>query len=118
MTWVARKLARALVVLLVVGLGVTFMLDLGPGDPAYAILGDQATPDQVAQVHRELHLDDPVLERYGDWIADVARFDFGESYITHERVTDAIVAGLPVTAELIGLAPSRQSLMPLYLAGL
>jgi peptide/nickel transport system permease protein len=101
---VAKKLTHVLCVLFLVSFVLTFLLDLAPGDPAYWVLGDQATPDQVAQVHQELGLDRPFYSRYRDWAADVVRFDFGRSYRTHENVTDSILQRLPVTAELVVLA--------------
>lgn len=99
--FIVRKLVRAAVVLLLVGLGVSSMLDLVPGDPAQAILGESATPEGIAQVHERLGLDRPFLERFGDWVGGVARGDFGESYLTREDVLSLIKRSLPVTAELV-----------------
>jgi len=99
-----RKLGHVLVVLFLVSLVVGFLLDLTPGDPAYAILGDQVTPAQVALVHKQLHLDDPFLTRYGRWLGNVLHGDFGSSYQTGEKVTDQIRERAPVSIELIVLA--------------
>ena len=79
-------------------------LDLTPGDPAYVILGEQATVQQVKQLHKDLHLDDPVLDRYGRWLDDIVHGDFGTSPLTHLKVSDSITTVVPITAELIVLA--------------
>jgi peptide/nickel transport system permease protein len=99
-----RKVAHTIVVLLLVSFATSIMLDLTPGDPAYTILGDSATPENVKAIHKELHLDRPILTRYEDWVENVVQGDFGTSHITKEKVTDLIVQALPITLELMILA--------------
>ncbi|HMG40810.1 MAG TPA: ABC transporter permease [Acidimicrobiales bacterium] len=99
--YVARKLAHTVAVLLLASLAVSGMLDLAPGDPAYAVLGDNATPEQVEKVHEQLGLDRPFLTRYVDWLDDVVTGDFGTSFKTGQDVTGLIVDALPVTAEIV-----------------
>jgi peptide/nickel transport system permease protein len=104
---VVRKLVRLVFVLLLVSGATAFMLDLTPGDPAYAILGPSATPEAVAAVHADLGLDRPVIERYVDWIGNVAHGDFGRSYRANvpkearQEVSTLIREALPVTIELV-----------------
>lgn len=85
---------------------LTFLLtSLLPGDPAVQILGPQsATPAAVAQVRADLHLDQPLPVRYGQWIENAARGDLGRSYRTQQEVRAAILERLPVTLEVGGLA--------------
>ncbi|MCU1457932.1 MAG: binding-protein-dependent transport system inner rane component [Actinomycetia bacterium] len=101
--YVARKLIHMVVVLLLVSFATSLMLDLTPGDPAYAILGDQATPAAVKSLHQELGLDRPFYVRYGDWLSNLARGDLGTSYEYKQSVSSLISQALPVTAELIVL---------------
>lgn len=102
--FVAARVAQGLLVLLVVSFVVAFMLDFAAGDPAYSILGEQATDEQVSEVHAELGLDDPILVRYAGWLGDAIRGDLGTSYLTQRSTTDLIVERLPVTVELVVLA--------------
>jgi peptide/nickel transport system permease protein len=88
-------------VLAIVSAALAFLIDLTPGDPAYAILGTQATPQQVALVNRQLHLNEPFYQRYGDWVGGLFHLDFGTSYITGQPVRSLIAQALPVTAELV-----------------
>lgn len=104
------KGVHAVLVLLMVSFLTAILLDLAPGDPAYAVLGEDATPEAVAAVHADLGLDRPVYERYFDWLTDVIRADFGESYranvseAARQSVTHEIGRALPVTLELMALS--------------
>jgi peptide/nickel transport system permease protein len=98
-----RRGLHVLAVLLIVTFAVTFLIDLTPGDPAYAVLGDQATPEQVAAVHAQLHLDDPVTVRYWAWLDGVLHGNFGTSLVSRERVLESIGQRLPVTVEVVVL---------------
>src|SRR5262249_30748526 len=75
-----------------------------PGDPARVILGDEAPASQVQQVRHQLGLDKPVLQRYFDWLGDLATGDFGRSSITRQPVSDAIKERYPGTLEIAFLA--------------
>ena len=74
--WVARKLARLVVVVFAVS-ALTFLLtSLLPGSPVDAILGPKATdPVLSAQVRHDLHLSDPLPVRYVRWVDSVVRGD-------------------------------------------
>lgn len=99
-----RKGTHVVLVLLIVAFATTFMLDLTPGDPAYALLGENATPEQVAQVHSDLGLDKPILDRYWTWLGQVASGDFGQSYQSRSNVLEMVTNALPVTAEIVLLS--------------
>lgn len=100
-----RTLAHFAVVLGLVSIGVTFLIDLTPGDPAYAILGTTGvTQEQVDEVHRELNLDDPFWQRYFAWGQGLVSGDFGDSYISDRPVRDLIVERAAPTIELVALA--------------
>lgn len=96
---------RVLLTLLAVSF-LTFMLtSLLPGDPATAILGAEGiTPDAVARVHRDLHLDDPLPLRFLRWLGNVLHGDLGTSYTLGRPVSTLIGQRLPVTVELIVLS--------------
>ena len=81
-----------------------FMVDLLPGSLADALLGDQATAEDLARVEAELGLDKPTYQRYLIWLADALRGDLGRSYITSESIGGAIADRLPVSIELMVLA--------------
>lgn len=95
-----RKVAHLIAVLFLVTIGVAALLSAG-GSAAYQILGPNATPEQITELEHQLGLDQPFLQRYFDWLGDVLHGDFGQSLLTGAPVTDIIVDGLTVTAELV-----------------
>lgn len=101
---VGRKLLHGIVVLFVVSLLLSFLIELAPGDPALALLGETATEEQIDSLRDELGLDDPVHVRYGDWAGGIVQGDFGTSYRTKTPVLESITAALPVTLEVALLA--------------
>lgn len=88
----------ALLALITLSFGLVALV---PGDPAYLILGDFATPDQVAAVHADLGLDKPLLERYVDYVVAVLHGDLGVSFTTRQPVLDQILQLLPNSLVLI-----------------
>jgi peptide/nickel transport system permease protein len=97
---VAGRLVRLVIVLLLVSFATLKLLDLLPGGPVEAILGESATPEQVAVVEQRLGLDRPFVERYGDWVGGIVTGDLGRSTFTSEPVSDVLLRRLPVTIEL------------------
>jgi peptide/nickel transport system permease protein len=97
-----RRLLALIPLLFIVTLLVWGLLLLIPGDPALSIVGNDATPEQVAAIRSELGLDDPAYVRYGRWLGDVAVGDLGTSLFTSYRVSDAISDRLPVSLSLVG----------------
>ncbi|SKA10252.1 peptide/nickel transport system permease protein [Enhydrobacter aerosaccus] len=80
---------------------VTFLLiHAVPSDPAVAMAGDAATPEQIAHLRQQYGLDRPMWEQFGLYLGKVASFDFGESAFSHRPVALDIVQRLPATLEL------------------
>lgn len=78
------------------------MLQLVPGDPVRAILGEStaANPEQVERIRQELGLDKPLHIQYLTYIGNVVRGDFGTSIRTRKPVLEQIMLRLPSTLEL------------------
>ena len=70
--FVVQRLLAAIPTLLAVLTLVFVIVRIVPGDPAIAILGDQATPGAVAALHAKLGLDKPIWQQYVDFIGAVA----------------------------------------------
>lgn len=103
MTPVLKRLAQMVLVLVLVTSGTFFLLNLLPGDPAAAILGQSATPEALAQMRQQLGIDGPVLPRFLTWAGNALRGDLGTSFRDGERVTDAIRQRLPNSLEIMVL---------------
>lgn len=98
--FVLRRVALAVPSL--IGLLVlTFVLiRIVPSDPAAAMAGDAATPEQIAAIRHQYGLDLPVYEQFFAYVWKVAHFDFGESVFSHRPVALDISQRLPATLEL------------------
>jgi peptide/nickel transport system permease protein len=102
--FVARRLLSLVPVLIAVSLLTFLIASLLPGDLAYVILGDQATPEKVEALRRDMGLDQPVWWRYLSWLGQVLQGDFGRSFRTGQTVLQAVAERLPVSIELMLLA--------------
>src|ERR1700709_1064721 len=105
MVWfVGRRLLYLVPVLLAVSLLTFLIASLLPGDLAYVILGDQATPEKVEALRHGRGLDQPIWWRYLSWLGHVLQGDFGRSFRTGQTVLQAVTERLPVSLELMVLA--------------
>ncbi len=94
------RLLQLIPVMFLVSVFTFAMTDLLPGDPAIAILGESAQPDQIVALRHQLHFDQPLVPRYIRWAGDALKGDLGKSVRSHQPVSNAIKERLPVNAEL------------------
>jgi peptide/nickel transport system permease protein/oligopeptide transport system permease protein len=77
------------------------MLFLVPGDPVKMMLAEfGASPDQIARMRAQLHLDEPLAQQYGRFVWNAVRGDLGTSIRSRRAVTREIFENLPSTAQL------------------
>jgi peptide/nickel transport system permease protein len=98
--FVLRRLISGLPTLLLVTVMVFALTRVLPGDPARLLLGEEATPELVAQIREELGLNRPILVQYADWLWGLVRGDLGRSIRGNELVAPIIWQKLPTTLEL------------------
>lgn len=79
---------------------VFFLMSLSPIDQASAVLGENATPEQVEQYREEKGLNDPLLVQYGNYMINLVQGDMGEYGGQRMQVSDRIADALPVTLQL------------------
>jgi peptide/nickel transport system permease protein len=99
-----RRLLSALPILLIVSLITFGMIHLIPGDPAVAIAGMSATAEQVANIRRDLGLDQPLLMQLWAWYAALLHGDLGRSLLLGQPVVQATMQRLPITLALSAYA--------------
>jgi peptide/nickel transport system permease protein len=102
--FVARRIIYLIPVLVAVSLLTFLIASLLPGDLAYVILGDQATPEKVEALRHDMGLDQPIWWRYAGWLGHVLQGDFGRSFRTGQTVLQAVTERLPVSLELMFLS--------------
>ena len=98
------RLLQAIPTLLLISFLTFIMGYLAPGDPIRMILGERCDPQAVAQVRRELGLDQPWYVQYGRFVWNAVRGDFGISLYNRRPVGDIIRESFPATATLAVLA--------------
>ncbi|GHA43980.1 ABC transporter permease [Streptomyces purpurascens] len=101
LTLLRRRAVSSVVPLLVVVLGVFFLARL-TGDPANLYLPLSATPEMRAEFAARNGLDDPLITQFGDYLAQVAHLDFGESLRTAQPAGEAVLRAFPATLQLAG----------------
>ena len=104
MRTVTHRLLLVVPALIGSSLIVFLLLRLVPGDPAYAILGPNATPQLVAQLDQQLGLRLPIYLQYWHWITGVSHGNFGTDDVAGQSIVSELASRLPVTAELVALA--------------
>lgn len=102
--FVVFKIGRALLVVIAATMLTQLLLDQAPGGVAQTILGEAASPENVADLNHQLGLDRPFFTRYFSWLGDVVHGDLGKSPITNLSVMESIKKALPVTIELVVLS--------------
>ena len=99
-----NRLLSAIPVVLGITIIVFLIISLIPGDPATAILGSYATPENVAKINKDLGLDKSLPERYFIWLGNIIQGDFGRSFSLNRPVIDEVMERFNATLILSGTA--------------
>ena len=114
---IAKRLIAAIPVLFGLSIIVFLMIALIPGDPATAILGSYATPENVRELNADLGLDKSLPQQYLAWLTGVLQGDFGRSYALNRPVIDEVLERFQATLILAGASLLLASIFGL-LAGI
>lgn len=90
---------------------IFFLIRLIPGDPAQLMLGTLDDPEALARIREKLALDQPITIQFLNWIAQMAKGDFGTSISQQSPVLDLIIPSFGVTASLVLPAVALASLI-------
>ncbi|GAA2412256.1 ABC transporter permease [Nonomuraea africana] len=102
MRFLLKRLAGLAVVLLAASFLVYGLLYLVPGGPMAFLLGNRSgTPEQIAAIRAQYHLDDPFLLRYLSWLGDALTGDFGSSLVYRQEVAALIGSRVATTVLLV-----------------
>jgi len=99
-----RRLGSAIPIMLIVSLITFGMIHMIPGDPAAAIAGLSATPEQVNNIRHDLGLDQPLLTQLWRWYVGLLHGNLGRSLLLGQPVVYATMLRLPVTLALSAYA--------------
>jgi len=108
--FILRRLLQLLPVLLIASTGIWAMIYAVPGSPVAAMVGENATVEQIQEVTVRLGLDRPVHVQYASWLVNAVQGDFGLSIQNREPVRNLIAQRIPATLQL-GLAATLVGLL-------
>lgn len=101
-SYLLHRLLTSVPVLFGITLIVFIIMSLIPGDPATAILGSYATPENVQKLNQELGLDKSLIEQYAIWMSNLLQGDLGRSYSLNRPVIDEVLERFSATLILAG----------------
>lgn len=96
-----RRLVFLPVALVVISTLAFLLVNVLPGNAAGVVAGPAASPEQIEKIEDRLGLNDPLTERYVDFVGDLVRWDLGRSFYTDRAITTEIGRFLPNTLELV-----------------
>ncbi|MEJ8574178.1 ABC transporter permease [Microbaculum marinum] len=109
--FILTRTAFALPTLLIVAVTVFALMRFVPGDPTTVMLGDLATPENVAAMNKRLGLDQPIPWQFVTWLGNVVRGDFGLSIVSGQAVLPLIVERFRVSATIVLVAVALATLI-------
>jgi peptide/nickel transport system permease protein len=99
-TYIAQRLLAAIPVILIVGVITFSLLYVAPGDPAAIIGGDEASPEQLERIRKQLGFDRPYHEQLGRWFLRMFQGDLGTSIFSNREITELMLPRLQPTISL------------------
>ena len=113
--FILRRFLLAIPTLFGVLVVAFLVLQVAPGDPVQAMVGEHADSATIARLRAQLRLDDPLMARFGHYMSDVAHGDLGRSYVTDRPITRDIRERFPKTLQLAGAAMLLASIVGITL---
>jgi peptide/nickel transport system permease protein len=100
--FIAKRVTEFIVSIVILSFVIFSLLYIAPGDPARSLVGvKKVTPELLASIRAEYHLDDPFFSQYGRWLDNAIHLDFGESIRSGTSVTDAVAPHAAVTFKIV-----------------
>ncbi|MCW3490177.1 ABC transporter permease [Dethiobacter alkaliphilus] len=99
-SYILRRMLLSIPVLLGVSILVFFIVRFVPGGPARAMAGPNATPEFIAQIEEEMHLNEPLHVQYGIYMGSLLRGDMGRSIYFRRPVSTVLAEKFPNTVKL------------------
>ncbi len=101
---ISSRLVTGVLVFLLVTFSATALSSLAPGSAAQLILGDYATPEQIAELNSAYGFDLPIWQRYLEWLGNLLRGDLGLTMFSQQPVLQVVLERAAVTFEIAFLA--------------
>jgi peptide/nickel transport system permease protein len=102
--YIIKRILAVIPILLVVSVVIFSLVHLTPGDPAVAILGSDATQEDILALREVMGLNDPIPVQYVNWIVDVFHGDLGNSVVSNAPVASVLKGHFLPTINLAAFA--------------
>ncbi|MBT9778454.1 ABC transporter permease subunit [Clostridium sp. MCC353] len=102
--YIIKRVGQMVVILFLISVFVFMLMSFIPGDPVYAMMGEEVSQEEYDRVYHELELDKPVMVRYASWLTKAFRGDLGKSTQFHKPTVDVLSERVPVTLYLSFIA--------------
>ena len=99
--YILRRLVMAVLILWFISVAVFIIMRVSPGDPALLQQGINATPARIAEVRKEMGLDNPYPIQYLSWLKGVLTFHLGTSVLTQTNISTEFRSRLPISLQLM-----------------
>lgn len=96
-SYVLKRTGQMAVILVIISIFIFLLVSMIPGDPVYAMLGEEVSTEEYQRVYLELGLDKPVMVRYFDWLVSALHGDFGQSTQFHKATMEVLSERIPIT---------------------
>ena len=96
-TYIVKRTGQMILILIIISIFTFLLVSFIPGDPVYAMLGEEVSQEEYDRVYHEFKLDQPVIMRYFSWLGDALHGDFGQSTQFHTRTVDVLAERIPIT---------------------
>lgn len=96
-TYIVKRTGQMILILIIISIFTFLLVSFIPGDPVYAMLGEEVSQEEYDREYHELKLDQPVIMRYFSWLGDALHGDFGQSTQFHTRTVDVLAERIPIT---------------------
>jgi len=105
LTFVIRRVAQIIPLLIVVSLLVFALIHAAPGGPLSLYLDNpNVRPQDIERLRRQMGLDKPLVAQYVSWVVAFARGDWGFSYADGRPVAERLLERVPATLQLVGVS--------------
>lgn len=96
-TYIVKRTGQMFLILILISIFTFMLVSFIPGDPVYAMLGEEVSQEEYDRVYRELKLDQPVIKRYFSWLGGTVQGDWGQSTQFHKSTLEVLMERIPIT---------------------
>lgn len=96
-TYIAKRTGQMILIIFLISIFTFMLVSFIPGDPVYAMLGEEVSPEEYERVYKELMLDKPIIARYFSWLTNALQGDLGQSTQFHKSTSEVLGERIPIT---------------------